>query len=122
MSSWCPPRRSIRAGPTAHPTRAGSAISDPSTPTTSSIRPTATAIGASMFDELAVWAWRHPSGRITNFGDELGPAILTRLGYVVRRVNDLVDADLVACGSILEIVNRHTIRRGLMVWGSGLMH
>jgi pyruvyltransferase len=67
--------------------------------------------------ELAVWAW---SEGVQNFGDELGPAILKRLGYEVRRVESMADADLIACGSILEAASREA-RDDTVVWGSGLM-
>ena len=69
--------------------------------------------------ELAVWNWRRPNG-LTNFGDELGPEILSRLGYKVRRVS-LPDADIVTAGSVLETV-ANAGKEGTMVWGSGLMH
>ncbi|MFG3338707.1 polysaccharide pyruvyl transferase family protein [Glycomyces sp. NPDC048151] len=63
-----------------------------------------------------MWWWRPRDGRTTNFGDELGPAIVERLGHTVRRVEP-ERAELVACGSILHMVtNTDTI-----VWGSGAM-
>lgn len=65
--------------------------------------------------ELAVWSCPD------NFGDLLGPEILKRLGYQVRRVDKLAEADLVACGSIIEMVAPQA-RGGLVVWGSGLMY
>lgn len=67
---------------------------------------------------LDMWWYRPPAGH-TNLGDELGPAILTRLGYEVRRVPP-DRAELVACGSILEMLDRQG-RDGTMVWGSGLI-
>lgn len=67
--------------------------------------------------ELAVWAW---SGGVANFGDELGPHILARLGYRVTRVDSIADADLLACGSLLETAAMEA-RPGAIVWGSGLM-
>jgi hypothetical protein len=54
-----------------------------------------------------------------NFGDELGPAILERLGHTVRRV-PLAEAELVACGSILEIVHNQA-PDNITVWGSGFL-
>lgn len=68
--------------------------------------------------QLAVWAW---SEGVVNFGDELGPHILTRLGYDVVRVESIADADLLASGSLLETAADHA-RPGAIVWGSGLMH
>lgn len=68
--------------------------------------------------ELAVWAW---SGGVANFGDELGPHLLTRLGYDVVRVDQIADADLLACGSTLGTAAA-SARPGAIVWGSGLMH
>lgn len=66
---------------------------------------------------IAVWAW---SGGVANFGDELGPAVLARLGYRVDRVADMGDADLLAAGSLLEAASLHA-RDGAIIWGSGLM-
>lgn len=65
-----------------------------------------------------MWAW---SGGVANFGDELGPHLLTLLGYDVVRVDSIADADLVACGSILGTAAQKA-RPGTIVWGSGLMH
>jgi pyruvyltransferase len=63
--------------------------------------------------------WFRPSAGTTNFGDELGPQIVTRLGYEVHRV-PLEQADLVGCGSILGIVDAKA-KPGTIVWGSGLI-
>lgn len=68
--------------------------------------------------ELAVWAWAEG---VANFGDELGPHLLARLGYQVVRVEEIRDADLLACGSLLE-TGAIEARPGTIVWGSGLMH
>lgn len=67
---------------------------------------------------LAVWAW---SGGVANFGDELGPHLLARLGYQVERVEHIADADLLASGSLLETAAAQA-RPGTIVWGSGLMY
>ena len=48
---------------------------------------------------MKVWAW---SEGVRNFGDELGPAILERLGRDFERVLTIEEADLLACGSLLE--------------------
>jgi pyruvyltransferase len=64
--------------------------------------------------EIAVWSCPD------NFGDLLGPEILNRLGYRVRTVEDMKDAELLACGSIIDMV-APVAREGCMVWGSGLM-
>lgn len=66
--------------------------------------------------ELAAWAWRRPTSG--NFGDELGPEVLARLGYRVRRVR-VRDADLISCGSVLEVAAA-AARTGCVVWGAGL--
>lgn len=65
---------------------------------------------------MKVWAWR--TSNTANFGDELGPAILQRLGYEVERVENIEEASIVACGSILEYVALRA-RVGTVVWGSG---
>lgn len=69
-------------------------------------------------ERLSVWAW---SGGVANFGDELGPYILARLGYDVVRVESIADADILASGSLLETAAAEA-RPGAIVWGSGLMH
>lgn len=68
--------------------------------------------------QIAVWAW---SDGVTNFGDELGPHLLTRLGYRVVRVDSIGDADLLTCGSVLETAAVQA-RPGAIIWGSGLMY
>lgn len=67
---------------------------------------------------MRVWAW---SEGVANFGDELGPTVLAKLGYKVDRVTDIADAELLACGSILEHAATDA-QPGTIVWGSGLMH
>jgi pyruvyltransferase len=67
---------------------------------------------------LAVWAW---SEGVANFGDELGPHLLSRLGYRVSRVESMADAGLLASGSLLEAAATQA-ELGTIVWGSGLMH
>lgn len=69
-----------------------------------------------MSEELGVYWWRMQNGR-ENFGDALGPCILNRLGYKVRRVA-VDDAELVTCGSILE----HLTNPCTAIWGSGMMY
>lgn len=69
--------------------------------------------------ELAVWCFRRPRGT-TNFGDELGPAILTRLGYRVRRA-PIGQADLIPGGSVVEHAAK-AATPGTAIWGAGLMH
>lgn len=68
--------------------------------------------------KIKVWAW---SEGVNNFGDELGPVILAKLGYDVERVPDIEDAEVLACGSLLENAATHA-QPGAIVWGSGLMH
>lgn len=67
---------------------------------------------------MKVWAW---SEGVHNFGDELGPAILERLGRDFERVLTIEEADLLACGSLLENAAVNA-KPGAVVWGSGLMH
>lgn len=66
---------------------------------------------------MKVWAW---SGGVRNFGDELGPAVLQRLGRDFERVLTIEEADLIACGSLLENAAVNA-KPGTVVWGSGLM-
>lgn len=69
--------------------------------------------------ELAVWCFRRPGG-VTNFGDEIGPEILRRLGYKVRHV-PIGQAELIPGGSVIE----HAAKAAgptAAVWGAGLMH
>lgn len=68
--------------------------------------------------ELATYCFRSRTGR-PNFGDELGPEVLERLGYRTRRV-PLPDAEIISAGSILGDALRRG-RDGLLVWGSGLI-
>lgn len=68
--------------------------------------------------QLRVWAW---SAGVKNFGDELGPEVLWRLGYDVARVEEIEDAEFVTCGSLLEHAAANA-KPGTKVWGSGLMH
>jgi pyruvyltransferase len=68
--------------------------------------------------QLKVWAW---SDGVANFGDELGPRLLSLLGYDVVRVDEIPEADLLAAGSLLEAA-ANLARPGTIVWGSGLMH
>jgi len=67
---------------------------------------------------MRVWAW---SDGVANFGDELGPIILERLGHPVERVDTIDQAEILACGSLLEHAAREAAP-GTIVWGSGLMH
>lgn len=71
-----------------------------------------------MTGEVGVW-WFRPAPGTTNIGDELGPAILERLGYRVRRV-PLEQADLIASGSVLELAEQKA-RPGATVWGAGFL-
>lgn len=67
---------------------------------------------------MKVWAW---SGGVRNFGDELGPAVLERMGRDFERVATIEEADLVTCGSLLEHAAENA-KPGTVVWGSGLMY
>lgn len=66
---------------------------------------------------MKVWAW---SEGVSNFGDELGPVILEQLGHGFERVATIEEADLLACGSLLESAAVNA-KPGAIVWGSGLM-
>ena len=66
---------------------------------------------------LAVYGWAKPG--IANFGDELGPDILRRLGHRVVRAEARA-AEVAICGSILEkLVDAP---KGCIVAGVGSMH
>lgn len=67
--------------------------------------------------KLKVWCWRPRNGKFRNFGDELGPLILSKLGYDVQRVS-LGRADIIACGTILDQAAEKA-KAGLIVWGAG---
>lgn len=67
---------------------------------------------------LRVWAW---SEGVRNFGDELGPMLLERLGHQVERVDTIDQADILTCGSLLEHAALEA-SPGTIVWGSGLMY
>lgn len=67
---------------------------------------------------IRVWAW---SEGVANFGDELGPAILQRMGIEIERVDTIAEAQLVTCGSLLEHAAQEA-KPGTVVWGSGLMY
>ncbi|MBA0049508.1 hypothetical protein E0L36_00835 [Streptomyces sp. AJS327] len=69
--------------------------------------------------ELATHWFRSKKTGKPNFGDELGPEILQRLGYRVRRA-PLGSADIITVGSILGSALRRK-PHGLVVWGSGLL-
>lgn len=67
---------------------------------------------------LRVYAWR---GGVENFGDELGPVVLRRLGHDVERVEHIHEADLLAAGSLLENAAENA-KDGTVIWGSGLLY
>lgn len=69
--------------------------------------------------ELATYWFRSKKTGKPNFGDELGPEILQRLGYRTRRV-PLMSADIITAGSILGSALRKK-PENLVVWGSGLL-
>lgn len=66
---------------------------------------------------LAVYAWDKPG--VANFGDELGPDILRRLGHKVVRATPQ-SAEVAVCGSILEKLT--AAPRGCVIAGVGSMH
>jgi pyruvyltransferase len=67
---------------------------------------------------VRVYAWR---GGVENFGDELGPEVLRRLGYTVERVEHMHEANLLTSGSLLENAAENAAP-GTVVWGSGLLY
>ena len=67
------------------------------------------------FMSLDVWWWRPDKG--INFGDELGPEILKRLGYTIKRA-PLHAAEIVTIGSVLEWVERRAPKQ-CVIWGAG---
>lgn len=66
---------------------------------------------------LKVYAWRKPG--VSNFGDEMGPDILARLGHKVQRV-ELADAEVVVIGSVLHHIAK--VKHPVIVAGAGVMH
>lgn len=66
---------------------------------------------------LKVYAWRKAG--VNNFGDEMGPDILARLGHKVQRV-ELPDAEVVVIGSVLHHITR--VKHQVIVAGAGVMH
>ena len=66
---------------------------------------------------MKIWWWR-PNG-FTNFGDELGPKILNRLGVETEYVPIEV-AEIITVGSVLEHAVRHA-KEGCIIWGTGLI-
>jgi pyruvyltransferase len=68
--------------------------------------------------EVRVYAWR---GGVENFGDELGPVVLAKLGYKVTRVEHIHEADMLTAGSLLENAAGNA-REGAVIWGSGLLY
>lgn len=66
---------------------------------------------------LKVYAWRKAG--VSNFGDEMGPDILSRLGHKVERV-ELPSAEVVIIGSVLHHIER--VRHQVVVAGAGVMH
>lgn len=68
--------------------------------------------------EIGMW-WFRPGKSLTNFGDELGPQIVSRLGYPVTRL-PIDQAELISCGSVLGLVPSVRYSR-LSIWGSGFL-
>lgn len=66
---------------------------------------------------LAVYGWARPG--VANFGDELGPDILRRLGHKVVRAQAQA-AEVAVCGSILEKLT--VAPRGCVLAGVGSLH
>lgn len=62
----------------------------------------------------AYW-WRPPSGGYTNVGDEIGPMVLTALGYRIERV-PIDRAEILPGGSIVEGASFLPA----VVWGAGV--
>lgn len=67
-------------------------------------------------NKLAVYAWSRPG--VANFGDELGPDILRRLGHQVVRV-PIERAEVITIGSVLELAT--AAPRGCIIAGAGAM-
>jgi pyruvyltransferase len=67
--------------------------------------------------KLKVYAWTKPG--ITNFGDEMGPDILRRLGHTVTRV-PVHQAEVVTIGSVMH--HLAAAPQGCVVAGAGIMH
>lgn len=56
-----------------------------------------------------------------NFGDQLGPILVSRLFGVPTLIKGVEEADLVTVGSILDILERSTNRMKPVVWGAGFI-
>lgn len=66
---------------------------------------------------IKVWYWR---SEIINFGDELTPDIIWFLFKKETIRVEVEEADLVAVGSIIEVVNRPRAKK-MFVWGAGFI-
>lgn len=60
--------------------------------------------------------WYRRSGGKTNFGDEIGPEIIRRMGHTVTYAK-AGEAELVACGSVLHA----SLNPDACIWGTGMM-
>lgn len=67
--------------------------------------------------KLKVYAWSKPG--VHNFGDEMGPDILRRLGHKVERV-PVRQAEVVTIGSVFH--HLMWAPKGCVVAGAGIMH
>lgn len=67
--------------------------------------------------KLKVYAWTKPG--VKNFGDEMGPDILQRLGHTVERV-PVHKAEVVTIGSVFH--HLPDAPSGCVVAGAGIMH
>lgn len=67
--------------------------------------------------KLKVYAWSKPG--VHNFGDEMGPDLLRKMGHTVERV-PVHQADVVTIGSVMH--HMAAAPKGCIVAGAGIMH
>lgn len=63
-------------------------------------------------------SWWFRERTFTNFGDELGAAILRKLGHTIEHA-PFGEAEILTTGSILQRHNREPLRPGTIIWGTG---
>jgi pyruvyltransferase len=67
--------------------------------------------------KLKVYAWSKPG--VNNFGDEMGPDLLRKMGHTVERVG-VHSAGVVTIGSVMH--HMAAAPKGCVVAGAGVMH
>jgi pyruvyltransferase len=72
-------------------------------------------VRSQMKKHIKSWWWRGDD--FTNFGDELGTLMLSKLGYTVERV-DISEADIFTTGTIFDLILEQA-KDNAIIWGSG---